>query len=72
MSIEIRARISCDNCGSYIDGPVQTSMEGESSFGIVFKRALHRRWIFGAGELCNECADGQHQKAKPQPVREKR
>ena len=70
MSIEIRARISCDNCGSYIDGPVQDKMDAEGSFSYALKEAIHRGWMNIEEQwLCNECADGQHQKAKPQPVK---
>lgn len=65
MSVEIRVRLVCDNCGAAIDGKVgyKTTWWFES-YVDAQKQANEARWMtlprYGkTRHLCGSCADGK-------------
>jgi hypothetical protein len=64
MSIEIRASLICDNCGTRLDGPIQTkTCSWDNSYWDVKALAKKLHWLilprYGKTKhLCQVCADG--------------
>jgi hypothetical protein len=65
MSVEITAKIICDNCGDAVIGDVQTTTaQGQTAYWSAKRKAKQMQWMmltrYGtARHLCQPCADGQ-------------
>ena len=68
MSIEIKAAVICDCCGTRIEGPVCThSTRGMEGYWDAKRQAEKLHWMINlrygtTRHICNRCADG------PQPM----
>lgn len=68
MSVEIRAKIICDNCGSWIQGEAATTSTGRrTSYSLAKRQAIADGWVIALRygkpkHYCPKCQDGE----KPQ------
>lgn len=74
MSVEIRAKIICNQCGAEIHGWLQTSTsQGQESYWSACREAKRRHWMFlhrygKTKHLCDKCSDGKPSKMVMPPV----
>lgn len=70
MSIEIRAKIICDTCGRWVEGPVMTNPTlGMQTYYAAKRQAMRERWMIEIrggkyNHTCNYCSDGVRSDSK--------